>query len=157
MTAIVMNTLNAAVTEYDWAFQSLTPVHAGDATGLYVLGGPTDAGQPIPARAVAPVSNLGSSLKKALGDAYLSLQGPRDSAGQLLVRTVSYDEDDTEVIEEWAYDLPVRSAGVSRATPGKGIRANKLALGYANLDGADFRLDRIEADVLESKAKRRIV
>jgi hypothetical protein len=47
MTAIVMNTLTGAVTEYDWTFTSLSAKHASDANGLCTLGGDTDAGAAI--------------------------------------------------------------------------------------------------------------
>lgn len=54
MNTIVLNTLTGAVSEYDWPFQSLTPTHAGDVTGLYALGGDTDAGRPIDAHITTP-------------------------------------------------------------------------------------------------------
>jgi hypothetical protein len=151
MTAIVMNTRNAAVTEHDIAFQSITPTHAGDATGLYQLGGATDGEggedpQQITAQFLGHRSNLGSPKVKKLGAVYLSLQGDESSEGELIVQL----EDGTE----YGYLVAVRAAGVSRGVPGKGISQNYLALGYRNVDGADFMVDGLEPDIVETKTRR---
>ena len=54
MNAIVCNTLTGAVSEYTrHTFQSVTPTHAGSASGLYAFGGDTDAS---PARFEVPGS-----------------------------------------------------------------------------------------------------
>ena len=48
MNAIAFNTMTGAVSEYTgFGFQSITPTHAGSSTGLFTLGGDTDAGLPI--------------------------------------------------------------------------------------------------------------
>jgi hypothetical protein len=143
MNTIVLNTLTSAVSEYDWAFQSITPTHAGDATGLYALGGDTDNGQPIASSIVTGKTLCGSSLKKRIQMVYLSIRG----AGFGLLRVFG------EILD-WSYEFPVRDAGQSRAQPGKGIRENYLAFGYQNVDGADFTLDRIEVDLVASDTRR---
>ncbi len=145
MTAIVMNTMNAAVSEHDIDFQSLTPTHFGSANGLYELGGDTDNELAIDARAMLPETDMGSDFKKGVGAIYFHMTGPAGSAAQLLVKTK---------VEEFAYEFPVREKGVSRGVPGKGIKEPYLALGFANLDGADFRIDQIEADVIGSQTRR---
>jgi hypothetical protein len=142
MTTIVMNTLNAAVTEYDWAFQSITPTHAGDATGLFSLTGDTDNAVAIDAEAMTGKTDWGTSLKKRLGDVFLTLQG--SGAGEFLVTAAA----------AYAYPVTVRANGESSSKPGMGINENFLAFGYRNVAGADFRLDRIEIPVNQSKQRR---
>ena len=142
--AIVMNTLNGAVSEYDnFEFQSGTPTHAGAATGLFALGGNTDLGLPIVAQALTGKALFGASVKKFLDLVYFSLAGSGTSS--LIVQGA---------VAAYVYTFPVRAPGESRARPGRGIRENYLALGYSNTDGADFRLDRIEALVNASQNRR---
>jgi hypothetical protein len=141
MTTIVMNTLTGAVTEYDWAFQSITPEHAGSADGLFTLGGDTDDGAEIEAELRG--SKAGGTAKQGLGNVYLAVQG--EGAGRLIVAGQS---------SEWEYPVTVRASGVSRARPGHGISENYLTLGYRNVAGAAFRLDRIDAEVYESNHGR---
>lgn len=143
MTTIVLNTLNAAVTEYDWAFQSITPTHAGDATGLYLLGGDKDSAANIDASIATGTTLCGSSFKKHVPMVYLSIRG----AGVGVLRVFGK-------AKSWAYRFAVRATGQSRGQPGKGIWENYLGFGYSNVDGADFVLDRIEADIIASKTRR---
>jgi hypothetical protein len=141
MTTIVMNTMNGAVTEYDWAFQSLTPANAGSASGLFVLGGNTDATTPITGQFLS--GDHGGEHKLGLGSVYVGVQG--EGAGEVLVKGAA---------DDWAYPVTVRASGISRAKAGRGISENYLALGYRNVDGADFTIDRIDAEVIESKQRR---
>ena len=142
--AIVMNTLTGAVSEYDnFGFQSITPTHAGAATGLFALGGDTDLGEPIVAEVITGKTLFGPSVKKFLDLVYFSLIGTGTSA--LIVQGA---------VAAYVYTFPVRAPGVSRARPGRGIRENYLAFGYSNTDGADFRLDRIEVPVNASNTRR---
>lgn len=144
MTTIVMNTLSGAVTEYDWTFQSLTPAHAGDATGLYVLGGSTDAGQSIESSMATAKKPWGASLKKSLAGVYFSMTG---DAGDARMQVHGANS-------SWDYDFPVRLSGVSRAMPGRGIRENYLSVGFRNIQGRDFAIDRIEVAEHPSKNRR---
>src|SRR5574337_838167 len=75
MNTIVVNTLSGAVTEYDFAFKSITPTHVGDATGLYSLGGDLDAGNKILSRIQTGCLAFGSSLKKLLSKFFYSMTG----------------------------------------------------------------------------------
>lgn len=141
---IVFNTLNGAVTEYTgFGFQSITPTHAGSATGLFSLGGGTDMGAPIVASIVTGKKQWGRSLKHYLGLIFFSLRGSGTSAATVVGESASY-----------TYPFPVLSSGESRAKPGRGIRENYLAFGYSNTDGADFQLDRIEVDDGKSNNRR---
>lgn len=144
MTTIVLNTLARAVTQYDWAFQSLTPDYVGDATGLYALGGDTDAGLPISSTITTAKKLWGASLKQSLAQVYFAMSGPADGA---VLQVHGADS-------SWSYEFLVRSSGVSRAVTGRGIRENYLAFGFQNLLGRDFAIDRIEVDDISSKNRR---
>lgn len=143
MNVIVLNTLTGAVSEYDrFGFQSITPGHAGNAQGLYRLGGDTDAGQPIVSRMVTGQTLWGSSLKKRVSMVYLSLRG--EGWGEMSVIGA----------QAYTFRFPVLPSGQSRSRPGQGIRENYLAFGYSNADGDDFQLDRIEVLVAQSPNRR---
>lgn len=147
MTAIVMNTINAAVTEYDWTFQSITPTHAGSAAGLHEFGGNTDAGSAIAASFLTAETSLGSSMKRRIASVYFAmLTETADGAGMAVVRG--------RVAGEYTYPVQIRDGGMSRAVCGKGLRESYIALGYENVSGAHFRIDRIEPEIIESKQRR---
>ena len=144
MNTIAMNTMTGAVSEYaGFGFQSITPAHAGSATGLFLLGGDTDAGLPIVATVMTGKQLWGGSLKKIAQMVYFSIKGSGTSSMLIAGENSNY-----------AYPFPVRPTGESRSKPGLGIRENYLAFGYSNTDGADFQLDRIEVLVAESKTRR---
>ena len=144
MNAIAFNTMTGAVSEYDgFGFQSITPTHAGSATGLFALGGDTDDGRPIVATVTTGKQLWGGSLKKMLQMVYFSLKGSGTSTMTVTGENASH-----------SYPFPVRPDGQSRSKPGLGIRENYLAFGYSNTDSADFQLDRIEVLVAESKNRR---
>ena len=141
---IVMNTLTGAVSEYtNFAFDSLTDTHAGNATGLYTLGGDTDNGAEIVSEVVTGKTLWDSSLKKRLDHVYFSMKG--EGTGELIVRGEA---------DDYRYAFPVRASGQSRATPGKGIRENYLAFGFSNANGDAFTMDRIEVGVAQSQNRR---
>ncbi len=144
MNTIVCNTLTCAVTEYDWpAWQALTPTHAGDATGLYALGGDTDAGQPIVAELRLPCTLRESTLKHHLAMVYLSMQG--QGSAQLTVHGAQ---------SSWAYAFPLRASGQTRCPVGRGIRENYLGFGLTTPAGQAFTLDRVEVLATASKTRR---
>lgn len=142
MTTIVLNTANGAVTEYDWAFKSITGSHAADDAAIYTLGGDDDAGAAIAAELRGGKTGGGKMLM--IGNVYLALDGAGD--GTLIVQGESTD---------YTYPVAERAGGVSLARPGRGIREPFLGLGYRNAGGADFRLDRLDAEVSESVSRRR--
>lgn len=143
MATIVLNTLTGAVSEYDWNFQSITPTHAGDAAGLYLLGGDTDAAAGIAASITTGKTLWGTSFKKRIIMAYLSIRGSGSGLMTVIGEAAS-----------WGYSFAVANTGQSRCEPGHGIRENYLAFGYSNVAGADFTLDRIEVDLVASKTRR---
>lgn len=144
MNAIVCNTITGAVSEYTrHMFQSVTPTHAGSATGLYAFGGDTDDGLPIVADIRLPSTLRGSTLKKHLDMVYLSMTGTGSAQLTVFGKT-----------ENWAYQFPLRDSGQTRCKPGGGIRENYLGFGLTTPQGQAFTLDRVEVLLLESKNRR---
>lgn len=143
MNAIVLNTLNGAVTEYTGFSGAITPTHCGDHTGLYALSGDTDAGTPIVAQVVTGKQQWGTSLKKQVDMAYFGLKGSGSGRLTVLAEKATY-----------SYNFAIRADGESRCKPGRGIRENYLAFGFSNPDGKDFQLDRLEVSLGTSSTRR---
>lgn len=144
MNTIVLNTLTGAVSEYTrHAFQSVTPTHAGSATGLYAFGGDTDDGLPIVADIGLPSTLRESTLKQAIAMVYLSMQG----SGEATFTVYGAQQD-------WSYGFPLRASGQTRCPVGRGIRENYLGFGLSNPDGQAFTLDRVEVLTAQSKTRR---
>lgn len=146
MNTIVCNTINGAVSEYTrHTFQSLTPTHAGDATGLFALGGDTDNGQRIVAEIRLPSTLRDqNTLKKHLGMVYVSIKG----FGCMCLTVYG------EPPVAWRYDFALRKDGQTRCPVGKGIRQSYMGFGLSNPAGQMFRLDRMEALDLQSLQRR---
>jgi hypothetical protein len=142
MTTIVLNTATGAVTEYDWEFPAISPGHAGSPAGLFALGGNTDAGEPIGSefRGGTP----GGKQVQTIGPVFVAQDG--DANGVLIVQGR---------IDSWEYPLQVRGKGVSAAKPGLGILESYLGLGYRNVGGADFHIERFDTDITASKTRRK--
>ena len=144
MNTITCNTLTGAVSEYTrHDFQSITPTHAGSATGLYAFGGDTDDGLPIVSEIRLPPTLRESTLKKHLDMVYLSMTGGGNAQLTVFGKT-----------ENWTYQFPLRDSGQTRCKPGGGIRENYLGFGLATPQGQAFTLDRVEVLLLESKNRR---
>lgn len=141
MTTIVMNTLTGAVTEYDWVIQSATAAQASSSAGLHDLGGDSDAGAPITGEIRSGL--MGGEGRQGLESVYVGVKG----AGQGIVRIEGESG-------AWEYPMDVRAGGVSRVQPGKGIEENWLGYGYRNVAGADFLLDSVDAEIVQSKKRR---
>lgn len=143
MTTIVVNTNNGAVTEYDWPFTSLAASHGASDAGVFALGGDADDTAPIASRVMTGRTLQNDSRQKLLDTVFFGMHG--DGQGTLLVSGEG---------PEYQYPFAVRAKGESRAQPGRGIRENYLAVGFANVDGADFSIDSIEAPMATSKTRR---
>lgn len=143
MKTIVMNTLNGAVTEYDWPITSIGPTRAGSAGGLHSLGGNSDAGQPIAASITTGKQLWGDTIKKFVAYIYFAMTATGLGRARVETRAQTY-----------AYEFPVQAGGVSRAVTGRGIRENYLAFGFDNVGGADFRIDAIEPKTATSSTRR---
>ena len=144
MTAIVMNTLNGAVTEYDgFMFDSITPTHAGSAVGLFALGGDTDAGQPIVARFATGKTHWGQPAKKMLDLAFVHILGTGAARMKVHGAMAAYE-----------YAMVIEAQGQSRCKFGRGIRESYLAFEFSKPDGKAFSLDRIDIIIGASRTRR---
>lgn len=144
MTTICLNTLRGAVTEYSgFAFQSITPTHAGDAVGLYLLGGNLDGTANIAASITTAKVQIGKNRRTHLDGIFASMKGAGTATVTVIGEDVSYD-----------YTMTVMSDGVSRLKPGRGFRENYVAFGFANVLGADFQLDQLEILTAPSTNRR---
>lgn len=145
MNTIVLNTLSGAVSEYtNFAFHSVTPTHAGAATGLFAFGGDLDIDLPIVAEVQTASKLRSTTLKKNMDLVYFSMAG----GGRGLLTVFGRPG------QQWAYSFAVRPGGQSRAQVGRGIRENYLGFGFSNPDGDAFCIDRIEVLVRESRTRR---
>lgn len=144
MNTIVMNTLNGAVTEYTgFGFQSITPTHAGSATGLFALGGDKDGAARILARIQTGKRQWGSSLKVFITKVFLAIKSTGTLKFHVDTRTEAYN-----------YPVIVAPSGQSSAKPGRGIRENYLSFGLSNPSGQAFTIDAIEVPEITSKNRR---
>jgi hypothetical protein len=142
MNTIVVNTLRQAVTEYDWTFDSISATRATSAAGLFTLGGDDDAGEPIAAHLLG--GTPGGGKIQLLGNVYLGVHGAGEGALVVQGRESS-----------WEYPVEPRSSGVAKVKPGKGIKEAYVGFGYKNVAGADFRIDRIDAEVTPHTSRRK--
>ncbi len=152
MTAIVMNTRTGAVTEYgaSFAFAGITQTHAANSSGLYTLGGATDAGTAISATFRGPYMGVDSAT--APGDVYVGIRGD-EGANKGNVRVLSGGKSAVRGTE-WQYALYAQTSGISRAKLGRGIRENFLAFGYVNTSGAAYTIRSMQVDI-NSSANRK--
>lgn len=145
MTAITLNTLTGAVSEYTrHDFQSITPTHGGSATGLYAFGGDSDAGLPIQSSLRLPITLRENTLKQQIAMVYLSMQGEGEAEFTVFGSSA----------QAWSYPFPLRDSGQTRCPVGKGIRENYLGFGLSNPTGQAFTLDRVEVLSIKSKTRR---
>lgn len=152
MTAIVMNTRTGAVTEYgaSFAFVGITPTHAANGSGLYTLGGETDAGADIAAQFRGPYQ--GGMAVLSVDSVHVGMRGD-EGANQGQVRVLAGGKSVARGTE-WLYPVYAQRSGVSRAVLGRGIRENSLAFGYANVGGAAFTIRSIEVGSASSKNRK---
>lgn len=149
MTAIVMNTMTGAVTEYgaSFAFNSITATHAADGAKLYALGGDTDAGAPIEAKWLGP--QLGGLELRRPDQVYVGLRAPAGSTCKVRVVAGGHAARGTE----WQYDVAVQAAGISRCrNPGRGIRENYLA--YGLIGSVPYVVSQFQIDEVNSQQRR---
>lgn len=145
MKAIIVNTLSGAASEYSrHDFQSITPTHAGSATGLFALAsGDTDDGLPVIAEIRLPATLRDSTLKQAIKMVYLSMRGEGSAEFTVFGHPSS-----------WPYEFPLRPSGQTRCLVGRGIRENYLGFGLKNPAGQHFVLDRVEVLNTQSNSRR---
>jgi len=145
-TGWVVNTEgNKPISEYtDYPFNSfceLGGVYYGAAEdGLYRLDGGDDAGEPISASIMTMMTDFNSTKMKRVPTAYVGYTA--DGKMVLRVRAVSGGE----LREHW-FTATHRTADAPREQViklGRGIRSRYWQFELANVDGADFEIDKLE-------------
>ncbi len=141
------NMQSAGVTRYDnYPFNSFARI--GDeyygltSTGLYRLGGDTDAGAAIKAKIRLGMTDMGTRKMKRLPEVFMGYTGD----GQILLRVIYVDDRTGEKVGA-DYLMKPRPAGSkreSRFEPGKGLVAVDYDFELENIDGADFALTNVE-------------
>jgi hypothetical protein len=152
MTTYALNLETNATTQYgdSFDFNSLTQAHDGryyamNASGLCLLDGDDDDGDPIEAMIGLGQSDLGSDQRKRLRVAYL---GVESDTPMVLVLGAEGEQ----------YELPARSASdehqQQRVDVCRGARANLFTLDLYNSGGSDFKLSALTV-VPAASANRR--
>ena len=141
------NMQSAGVTRYDnYPFNSFARI--GDeyygltSTGLYRLGGDTDAGAAIKAKIRLGMTDMGTRKMKRLPEVFMGYTGD----GRMVLRVIYVDDKTGEKVGA-DYLMKPRPAGSkreSRFEPGKGLVAVDFDFELENIDGADFALTNIE-------------
>lgn len=141
------NMQSAGVTRYEnYPFNSFAKV--GDeyygltSTGLYRLGGNTDAGEAIKAKIRLGMTDMGTRKMKRLPEVFMGYTGD----GRIILRVIYVDDRTGEKVGA-DYLMKPRPAGSkreSRFEPGKGLVAVDYDFELENVDGADFALTNVE-------------
>lgn len=140
--AVVLNTDNWEVTEYTWSFDQL--VKFGDtylginSTGIYTLGGDTNAGTTIDSIIETGLDDFGVITSKRISNLCVGWKSSTDA-----VMTVIMDGDDDESYE---YDLLATDgkADSTRVKVGYPQQRKHINLKLTNEGGADFDLYSME-------------
>lgn len=146
-TGIVMNTENAAVSEYDnFSFNSLTRAGTGrylgaKADGIYELGGDLDDTSEIDAYFTTKLFDFESDKFKRMDRAYLGIKND----GSMILKTITRDSTDGKKHENW-YELEATSEEMrtQRIKTGRGLKSHYWQFTVTNKLGSDFDLDTIE-------------
>lgn len=149
-TAIVMNAVNKAVTEYaPYDFNSLAffngETYGANALGLFKLSGSTDNGALINAYARTALSRIASGKQAQVDSAYLGYS----SDGTMQLKTIITEPDGSKVAR--VYQLNTQNADASRSGRiklGRGVKSAYWAFEISNVLGADFTIDVVEMHVL---------
>lgn len=144
--AWVMNTETSAASWYsNWQFVDMAQVgdtvYAVGPSGLAVLGAATDAGDSIDAGVSYGFTDFGTEQKKRVDGFYLGY-----TSDGLLEATV-----ETYGNPPYTYAMDPRSADApreNRIRPGRGLNARYWRIAFDNVDGADFTITSVSADIL---------
>lgn len=145
--AWVLNSTGRGLSNYrNYPFNSFARIgdryYGASSMGLYRLGGPSDAGEPIAAKLRIGLSNLGESRLKRLPEAFVAYT----SDGTLLLRVIVVDEETGEkaAATYMLPELPATAPRMSRWKPGKGLESVEWDFQIENTDGADFALKELQ-------------
>lgn len=153
--AWVLNTESTAVSHYkNFGFESIATVGnrtiAASSDGLYVLEGTTDEGAQIPASVAYGFTDFGTQYIKGLD----TLMFGYTSTGQVAVRAETYGAGHSPVTRL----MDQRNAGAprnNRISFPLGLRSQYWRFTISNVNGADFEILDISADIAVSA--RRLV
>ena len=141
----VMNAKEAGFTQYDnFPFNSFAKlrgeVYAASDTGIYKLGGDTDAGEQIDARLKTGLLDLGSHKMKNVKAAYLGFTGD----DRMILKVTVVDRGQKN--EHWYEAIPSDAGAFrdGRVTIQQGLRSRYWQFELTNIDGADFDIDDID-------------
>jgi hypothetical protein len=143
--AWVCNTDSRAFTSYrNFPFNSFCEIggryYGATDTGIYLLEGDDDAGTPIAARLRTGLGDMGTGRLKRAAAMYLGYR----AGGDMVLKVVT-TSDGGEKHESW-YALAARPGTdmqANRVKVGKGLKSLYWGFELANVDGADFALDKI--------------
>lgn len=149
---VVMNTVNGAVTEYEFPSISLTSLatingkHFGAGPqGIFELTGNTDNGTAIAAEIQTGKLDFGDSRGKRVSDAYVEAS----STGQMSFSVVT---------DAGSYSYPLGAPSVHlvnrKANLGKGIKTRRWQFKLNNVSGAAFEVAGMS--VLVNSTARRV-
>jgi hypothetical protein len=144
--AWVMNTEGAlAVSEYDnFEFNSFAEmgrdILAAGETGLYRLGGDTDAGADINASVLSLMQDFGTSKQKRMRGAYLGYT----TSGELILKVKAVEAG--QLVEHWfrAESIPAAAPREQWVELAMGMKSRYWQFELINVDGADFEIDELE-------------
>lgn len=150
-SAYVMNTKNFALSEYqNFPFNSFAKVghqyYAASETGLYLLDGPTDAGEDVQATITLGAMDFTGERKTNVCEAFLALRND----GEIAIKVKTDDN-----IERW-YRMSQESDVLRdrREKFARGVTSRFWTFSLENIDGADFEVH--EMTFLPLVMKRRI-
>jgi hypothetical protein len=156
-TTWAVNTRTGSTTEYtNWQFNSFAQINGkyvgANATGLYELNGPDDAGTSIIADIKGGLMQLGGSKFTSFKAAYLGVRGGSAAlldgdAGQFYLKLETGDG------TVYTYLVNARDMKTTKVNLGKGLRARYFSYQLIST-GQDFDLDSIE--FLPIVEKRRV-
>lgn len=113
---------------------------AANDAGLYTLGADTDDGKAIDAHVRSMMLDFGSARQKRVVAAYLGYT----SEGTLVLKVRSVD--DGRLTEHWyqAQEVTADAPREGYKPLGRGLKSRYWQFELANVDGADFELDKLE-------------
>jgi hypothetical protein len=143
--AVVINTETMSVMEYDnFGFNSYFiwqgQVYGVASAGIYALGGPDDAGNPINATLQTALSDFGASNLKTPVDVIAEFDGPG-----IQIETVG---DNDEVFADQTAVSNAEGLHTERVKPGRGIKSRKIGFNISNVDGGKLDLKDLELRLL---------
>jgi hypothetical protein len=150
--AWVLNTETAGLTTYDnFGFNSLAEVngvlYATSPEGVFAINGASDTGRSIQAAVKTGFLDFELEQTKRISDIFIGYTG-----GQLEFDVETYNEPQ----EVYTYAMEEREAGAprnNRLKVGRGLSSRYWRFAIRNVDGADFQIYDVTAEVASSRRR----